>query len=265
MRSSLLSWCQWGFDSWNQIRYFRPIPICSLPPLVKTPAPTFEIPVNHNLIMIYLHEPLLRFTQTSCGGSLSCIYTTDYSFIPQISGRSKDLCDHGFWSKGVSTSKGTLASVKLIAICLIHATGQRNRGWSSIVAEREERDYQCCWNCMSLNTFDDEVVSLSSYQTLTAINIWQGRPQAAGGIISASILSTPGASKIYKGGLTVSLSPAPFYGYWCAVALHSGISHSFWFVLSNSLVNNSLMYTQRAGIKTISKHIRVPRLILLLD
>ena len=30
--------------------------------------------------------------------------------------------------------------------------------------------------------------------------------QAAGGIISASILSTPGASKIYKGGVTVCFS-----------------------------------------------------------
>lgn len=28
-------------------------------------------------------------------------------------------------------------------------------------------------------------------------------PQAAGGLISASLLATPGASKIYKGGLTL--------------------------------------------------------------
>ena len=30
--------------------------------------------------------------------------------------------------------------------------------------------------------------------------------QAAGGLISASLLSVPGASAVYKGGLTVSLS-----------------------------------------------------------
>jgi hypothetical protein len=35
--------------------------------------------------------------------------------------------------------------------------------------------------------------------------------QAAGGIISASILSTPGASKFYKGGLTVCVSSFAIY------------------------------------------------------
>lgn len=34
--------------------------------------------------------------------------------------------------------------------------------------------------------------------------------QAAGGIISASLLSTPGASGFYKGGLTVGLLFLPF-------------------------------------------------------
>ena len=37
----------------------------------------------------------------------------------------------------------------------------------------------------------------------TLMSFFADKKQAAGGIISASLLSTPGASKIYRGGLTV--------------------------------------------------------------
>lgn len=72
---------------------------------------------------------------------------------------------------------------------------------------------------------------------------------AAGGLISAAILATPGASQIYRGGLTVSLLPNPtpvpeeercenktsilvndpawLTRHRLQIALHPGISHRF--------------------------------------
>jgi hypothetical protein len=59
--------------------------------------------------------------------------------------------------------------------------------------------------------------------------------QAAGGIISASLLSTPGASGFYKGGLTVSSLTSFFLILFntdlLVSVIHAGITHIFWYIL----------------------------------
>jgi nicotinamide mononucleotide (NMN) deamidase PncC len=47
-------------------------------------------------------------------------------------------------------------------------------------------------------------------------------PQAAGGLISAGILSTPGASRVYKGGLTLyTLESRIAYAGWTQASIEN--------------------------------------------